>query len=166
MDKIQWQSHGHVYWMVLTEPTFPNLIAGIEKSMAPAVRFRILIGATRQGTRLLQEDSKKALPLAERIRITNSRLVHICWSLNPPSKPMDLLVCYHRRNDIEEGTPPPGQIRFAPRDNWGPRQTPRMTGPMLAIMDRAQVATSKSHPLGPQSEPPHQRPPGAIILQK
>jgi len=33
---------------------------------------------------------------------------------------MDLLVCYHRRNDTEDSTPPPGQIRFAPRDNRGP----------------------------------------------
>jgi len=58
--------------MELTEPTFPNLAAGIEKSMAPGVGFRILIGATRQGTRLLQEDSKEPLPVAEMIRITNS----------------------------------------------------------------------------------------------
>jgi len=72
MDKIQWQSHGHVYSIELTEPTFPNLLAGIDKTMALGVRFRMLIGAMRQGTRLLQDDPEEPLQLAEMIRITNS----------------------------------------------------------------------------------------------
>ena len=105
--------------MELTEPTFPNLLAGIDKAMAPGGGFRILIVATRQGTRLLQDDPEELLPLAEMIRITNSRLVRIWWSLNPPSEPIDLLFCCHRSNDTEDSTPPPGEIRFAPRDNWG-----------------------------------------------
>ena len=88
--------------------------------MALGVGFPMLIGATRQGTRLVQDDPEMPLPLAEMIRITNSRLVHIWWSLNPPSKPMDLLFCCHHRNDTEDGTPPPGEIRFAPRDNQVP----------------------------------------------
>jgi len=106
--------------MGLTEPTIPNLLAGIDTTMAPGVGFRMLIGTTRQGTRLLQDDPEEPLPLAEMIRITNSRLVCIWWSLNPPSEPMDLLFCCHRRNDTEDSTPPPGEIRFAPRDNQGP----------------------------------------------
>jgi len=126
MEKIQWQSRGHVYWMELTEPTIPNLLAGIVKTMAPGVGFRMLIGATRQGTRLLQDDPVEQLPLGEMIRITNSRLVRIWLSLNPPSAPMDLLFCLHRRNDTEDSTPPPGEIRFAPRDNRAPFQMPQM----------------------------------------
>jgi len=106
--------------MELTEPTFPNLLTGIDKTMAPGVRFRILIGTTRQGTRLLQDDPEEPLPLAEMIRITNRRLVRIWWSLNPPSEPIDLLFCCHRRNDTEDSTPPRGEIRFAPPDNRGP----------------------------------------------
>jgi len=106
--------------MELTEATFPNLLAGIDKTMAPGVGFPMLIGATRQGTPLRQDDPEEPLPLAERIRITNSRLVRIWWSLNPPSEPMDLLSCCHRRNDTEDSTPPPGEIRFAPHDNRGP----------------------------------------------
>jgi len=106
--------------MELTEPTFPNLLAGIDKTMAPGVGFRMLIGATRQGTRLLQDDPGEPLPLAEMIQMTNSRLVRIWWSLNLPSEPMDLLFCCHRRNDTEDSTPPPGEIRFALRDNQGP----------------------------------------------
>jgi len=120
MDKIHWQSRGHVYWIELTEPTFLNLVAGIDKTMAPGVGFRMHIGTTRQGTGLLQDDPVELLPLAEMIRITNSRLVRIWWALNPPSKPMDLLFCCHRRNDRENSTPPPGEIRFAPCDNRGP----------------------------------------------
>ena len=134
--------------------------------MAPGVRFRMLIGEMRQGIRLLQDDPEEPLPLAEMIRIRNSRLVHIWWSLNRPSEPMDLLLCCHRRNDKEDSTPPPGEIRFAPRDNWGTVQMPRMTGPPVAMMDRAQKATSQSHPLRPESEPPDQGPPGAVIPQK
>jgi len=51
--------------MELTEPTFPNLLAGIDKTMAPGVGFRMLIGTTRQGTRQLQDDPEEPLPLAE-----------------------------------------------------------------------------------------------------
>jgi len=106
--------------MELTEPTFPHLLVGIDKTMAPGVGFRMLIGATRQCRRLLQDDPEERLPLAETIRITNSRLVRIWWSLNPPSEPMDLLFCCHRRNDTEDSTPPSSEIRFALRDNRGP----------------------------------------------
>jgi len=33
---------------------------------------------------------------------------------------MDLLFCCYQRNDTEDNTPPPGEIRFAPHDNQGP----------------------------------------------
>jgi len=105
--------------MDLTEPTFPNLLVGIDKTMGPGVRFRMLIGTTRPGTSLLQDDPEEPLPLAEIIRITNSRLVRIWWSVNPPSESSDLLFCCHRRTDTEYSTPPPGEIRFAPGDNRG-----------------------------------------------
>jgi len=53
--------------MKLTEPTVPNLAVGIDKTMAPGVGFPILIGATRQGTRRLQDDAEEQLLLAEMI---------------------------------------------------------------------------------------------------
>ena len=105
--------------MELTEPTFPNLLAGKDKTMAGS-QISYAFGATRQRTRLLQEDPNKLLLLAEIIRITNSRLVRIWWSFNPLSEPMDHHFCCHRRNDIQDSTPPPGEIKFAPRDNRGP----------------------------------------------
>jgi len=106
--------------MRLTESTFLNLLVGIDKTMAPGGRFRMLIGEPRQGTRLLQDDPEEPLPLAEMIRITNTRLVRIWWSLNPPREPMNLLFYCHRRNDTEDSTSPPGEIRFALCDNRGP----------------------------------------------
>jgi len=72
--------------MELTEPSITNLLAGIDKAMALGVGFGMLISATRQGTRLLQEDPlelllqdnpEELLPLAEMIQITNSLLVRI-----------------------------------------------------------------------------------------
>jgi len=120
MDKIQWQRLGHVEWMELTGPAFQNLLVSIDKAMPRVVGFRMLIGTTGHGTRELQDDAEELLPLVEMIGNTNSRLVRISWSLLPPSEPMDLLFCCHRRKDTQASTPPPGEIRFAPRDNRGP----------------------------------------------
>ena len=166
MDKIHWQSRGHVYWLELTEPTFSNLLVGIDKTMTSGVGFHMLIGATGQGTCLLQDDPEVPLPLAEMIRITNSRLVPIWWSLNLPSEPMDLLFCCYRSNDTEDSACPPRKMRFALRDNWGPTTDTSDEGPPVAMIDRAQMSTSWSHPVRWQSEPPHQGPSGAAIPQK
>jgi len=61
--------------MELTEPTFPNLLGGIDKTMLPDLGFRMLIGTTRQDTHLPKDNLEEPLPLAKMIRITNSRLV-------------------------------------------------------------------------------------------
>jgi len=106
--------------MELKEFIFSNLLGGIDKTMALGVRFRMLIGAMRQGTHLLQDHIEEPLPLGEMIRITNSRLLRRWWSLNLPSEPMDLPFCCHGRNDIENSTPAPGETRLAPGDNQGP----------------------------------------------
>ena len=75
IDKIQWQTHEHGYWMELTGPTFANQLAGIDRILSGVFRYRMLIGATGQGTRLLRDDLENPLPLAEMIRIRNSRHV-------------------------------------------------------------------------------------------
>jgi len=105
--------------MELTEPTLANLLAGIDRILSRGFGYRMLVGATGQGTRLLRDDPEEPLPLAEMIRITNSRHVRIWWSLNPPSEPMDLLFCAHRSTNTEDSTPAPGDLRFDPRDNRG-----------------------------------------------
>jgi len=119
MDKIQWQTHEHVYWMELTEPTLANLVGGIDRILSRGFIYRMRVGATGQGTHLQQDDPEEPLPLAEIIRITNSRHLPRWWSLNPRSEPMDLLFCAHRSTNTEDSTPAPGDLRFDPRDNRG-----------------------------------------------
>jgi len=34
LDKIQWHTHGHVYWMEMTEPTMRNLFVCIDRVLA------------------------------------------------------------------------------------------------------------------------------------
>ena len=77
------------------------------------------VGATGWGTPLLRDDPEDALPLAEMIRIANSRHVRIWWFLNPPSEPIDLLFCAHRSTNTEDSTPTPGDLWFDLQDNWG-----------------------------------------------
>jgi len=116
---IQWQIHEQVYWIELTEPTLANLLAGIERIWSRGFGYCMLVGATRQGPRLLQDDSEQTLLLAKMIRITNTKHVRIWWSLNLPSKPIDLLFCAHRSTNTDDSTPAPGELWFDPRDSWG-----------------------------------------------
>jgi len=105
LDKIQWQTHGHLYWMEMTEATMRNLFVYIDSVLAQGYGYCLLICATRHGTRILLDDPVKPLLVAEMISIGNSRHVHIWWSMNSPSKPMDLLFCGHGTRG-ENGTPP------------------------------------------------------------
>src|SRR5207302_5098890 len=111
-----------VYWMELTELTRVNLLAGVDRVLARGHRYRFLVGATRRGTQLLQEDPEEPLPLAEMIPISSSRQVRIWWSMNPANELMDLLFCAHRATDTEEGTLPPCITYIAPRNHH--RSTP------------------------------------------
>ena len=67
MDKIQWQTHEHVYWLELTEPTLANLLAGIDRILSDGFGYCMLVDAMGQGTRLLREDSEEPFLLAEMI---------------------------------------------------------------------------------------------------
>ena len=95
-DKIQWQTHGHVYWMEMTESTMRNLFVCIDRVLARGYRYRLLLGATGQGTPMLFHDTEEPLLVAEMISIGNSRHVRMWWSVNSPSEPIDLLFCGHR----------------------------------------------------------------------
>jgi len=79
----------------------------------------MLVGAAGQGICLLRDDPEEGLPLAEMIRITNSRHVRTWWSSNPPSELIDLPLCAHRSTNTEDSTPAPDDLRFDPRDNRG-----------------------------------------------
>ena len=122
LEKIQWQTHGHVYWMEITEPTMRNLFVCIDRVLAQGYRYCLLIGATRHGTCMLLDNPEEPLPVAEMISIRNSWHVRMWWSMNKLSEPMDLLFCGHRTCG-EDATPPPGASNFGPRDNRG--QSPK-----------------------------------------
>jgi len=93
LDKIQWQTHGHVYSMEMSEPTMQDLFVCIDRVLARGYGYRLLVGAIRHGTRMLLNDPEKLLPVAEMISIGNSRHVRMWWSMNSLSEPMDLLFC-------------------------------------------------------------------------
>ena len=123
LDKIPWQTHEHVYWMEMTEPTMRNLFVYIDRVIARGYGYRLLVGGTRHCTHMLLDDPEEPLPIAEMISIRNSRHVRMWWSMNSPSEPMDLLFCGHRTSG-EDGTPPSGAVNFGPRDNWGQSPNP------------------------------------------
>jgi len=77
MDNIQWQIHGHVYKMEMTEPTMRNVFLCIDRVLARGYRYCLLVGATRHGTRMLLDDAEELLPVAEMISIRNSRHVRM-----------------------------------------------------------------------------------------
>src|SRR5205807_3402743 len=117
LDNVQWKTYGSVFWLELTEPTLPHLLAQIDRIVARGVGYRHLVGATRYGTLLLLDEPEEPLPLSEMIVITNSRHVRIWWGLSPPNEAMDLLFRAHRDADDGNETPaPPGQS-YRPRNN-------------------------------------------------
>jgi len=65
LNKIQWQTKGHFYWMEIPQPTMPNLCVWIERVLARGYGYRLLVGATIHGTRMLLDDPKKPVPVAE-----------------------------------------------------------------------------------------------------
>jgi len=146
LDMIQRQAHGNVSWMRITGPTMGNLFVCIVGVLALEYRYRLLIGATRQGTRMVLNDHEERLLVAEMISIGTSRHVHMWWSINAPSQDMDLLFCGHG-TCREDGTPPPGAINFGPHDN----RANIPTCPFI-VMNRTQKATSPSRPLQPKGE--------------
>jgi len=133
LDKIQWQTHGHVYWMEITEPTMRNLFVCIDRLLAWRYKYHLLVHVTtRHGTRMLLDNPQEPLPVAEMISIGNSRHVRMWWSMNSPSEPMDLLFCGHHTGG-EDGTHPPGAVNFGPCENRGQFPNPSVHGDELNL---------------------------------
>ena len=120
--------------MELTEPTRANLLASVDRVLAQGYGYRFLVGATRWGTQLLQEDPEELLPLAEMIPISSSRHVRIWWSMNLANEPMDLLFCAHRATDTKVGTPP----SVVPIWLLITSVVPPQTSPLVAVMKPSQ----------------------------
>jgi len=53
--------------MELTEPNLANVLAGIDRILSCGFGYRMLVGATGQGTHLLRDNPEEPLPLAEMI---------------------------------------------------------------------------------------------------
>jgi len=133
MDKIQCRIPEDVYWMALTESTFVNQLAGIDRILSHEFRYHMCVSAMRQGTRLLRDDLEEPQLLAEMIRISNSRPVRILWSLNLSNEPMDLLFCGHGSTNTEDSTPAPSDLWFDPRDTSAKKESDTWTHPVLPV---------------------------------
>jgi len=109
--------------MEITEFTMRNLFVSIDRVLARGYGYCLLFGATRHSTRMLLDNPEEPLPVPKMTSITNSRHVHMWWSMNSPSKPMDLLFCGHRTRG-EDRTPAPRALNFGRRDNQGQSPNP------------------------------------------
>jgi len=92
--------------MEMTKPGMRNLIVCIDRVLAWGYGYPLLFGATRHGRHILLHNSKVPLPVAEMISNGNSKHVHMWWSMNSASEPMDLLFWGHRTRG-QYGTPSP-----------------------------------------------------------
>jgi len=123
LAKIQWQTSGHVYWMEMTEPTVQNMFVCIDRVLARGYRYRLLVGATTHGTRMLLDDPEEPLPVAAMVSMGKCRHVRIWWSMNSPHESMDQLLWSHRTPG-KDGTPPSGAVNSGPRENRGQSPNP------------------------------------------
>jgi len=120
LDTIPWQGNEQVYWLEMNEPTYDNILSEIDRVLERRYGYRLLIGATREGTLLLRSDPDEPLALAEMVTIQSARDVRIWWSLNMLGEPMDLLLYEHRGSASESGTDSPVNLHFTCCHNRGP----------------------------------------------
>ena len=122
LDKVPWQTGEQVYWLEMAEPTFDNVLEEIDRVLERGYGYRVLVGATREGTRMLRNDPDKPLLLGEMVPLLSDRDVRISWSMNTLNEPMDLLFYGHRQTADEDETPSPVTVSlsFSHRNNRGP----------------------------------------------
>ena len=120
LNKVPWQAGEQVYWLEMTSPTFDNVLEEIDRVLERGYGYRMLVGATGEGTRMLRNDPDEPLPLGEMVPLYSDRDVRIWWSTNTPNEPMDLLFYGHRETADEDGTPSPVNLFFSPRNSRGP----------------------------------------------
>jgi len=120
LDKVPWQTGELVYCLEMAEPTFDNVLEKIDRVLERGYGYRVLVGATREGTRMLLNHPHEPLPLGEMVPLLSDRDVRIWWSTNMLNEPMDLLFYGHRQTADEEETPSPVSLSFSPRNNRGP----------------------------------------------
>jgi len=120
LDKVPWQTGEQVYWLEMAEPTFDKVLEEIDRVLERGYRFWVLVGATREGTQMLRNDSDEPLPFGEMVLLLSDRDFRIWWSTNTLNEPMDLLFYGHRQTADEDETPSPVSLSFSCRNNRGP----------------------------------------------
>jgi len=104
----------------MAEPSFDSVLEEIYRVLERGYEYRVLVGATTEGTRMLWNDPDEPLPLGEMVPLLSARDVRIWWSTNPLNEPMDLLFYGHRQRADEDETPSPVSLSFSRRNNRGP----------------------------------------------
>ena len=104
----------------MAEPSFDRVLEEIYRVLERGYEYRVLVGATTEGTRMLWNDPDEPLPLGEMVPLLSARDVRIWWSTNPLNEPMDLLFYGHRQRADEDETPSPVSLSFSRRNNRGP----------------------------------------------
>jgi len=98
----------------MTEPTFDNVLEEIDRVLEREYGYRVVVGATREGTRMLRNDPDEPLPLGQMVPLLSDRDVRIWWSTNTLNEPMDLLFYGHPQTADEDETPSPVCLSFSP----------------------------------------------------
>ena len=113
LDKIPWLTGEQVYWLEMAEPTFDNVLEEIDRVLERGYRYRVLVAATREGTRMLQHDPDEPLPLGEMVPLLSDQDVRIWWSTNTVNEPMDPRFYGHCQTADEDETPSPVSLSFS-----------------------------------------------------
>jgi len=104
----------------MAEPTFDNILEEIDRVLERGYGYRVLVGATREGTRMLRNDPDEPLPLGEMVPLLSDGDIRIWWSPNTLNEPMDLLFYGHRQTADDDETPSPVSLSFSRRNNPDP----------------------------------------------
>jgi len=120
LENVLWQTGEQVYWLEMAEPTYNNVLEEIDRVVERGYGYRVLVGATRDGTRMLRNDLDEPLPLGEMVPLLRERDVRIWWSTKTLNESMDLLFYGHRQTADEDKTPSPFSLSFSRRNNRGP----------------------------------------------
>ena len=70
----------------MTALTLQNMRDGIDSVLECGQRYRVLVGAMKQGTSLLNTDPEQPLPLPEMIPMSTDAHIRTCWAMNPQSE--------------------------------------------------------------------------------
>jgi len=113
LDKVPWQTWEHVYWLEMAEPTFDIVLEEMDRVRECRYGYRVLVGATREGTQILGYEPDEPLPLREMVPLPSDRDVRIWRSTNMLNEIMNLLLYGYRQTADKDKTPSPVILSFS-----------------------------------------------------